>query len=74
MAGNVWEWVSTKYQDYPYDGENNGSFDSASQNATRVVIRGGSWNNNGNYLRSTNRYSYVPDHLDTDIGFRCLRL
>jgi formylglycine-generating enzyme required for sulfatase activity len=68
MAGNVWEWTSSLYGDYPYvaarEDENNSS------NAR--VVRGGSFDNSMNDLRAANRYDVIGG--DNSIGFRCARL
>jgi formylglycine-generating enzyme required for sulfatase activity len=71
LSGNVWEWTATLYQNYPYsetDGRNN------NDNRTSVrVLRGGSWGNYGNLVRSANRYGNVPAGPINYIGFRCVR-
>jgi len=36
------------------------------------VLRGGSWNNNENNLRSANRNRNEPDNRNNNIGFRCV--
>ncbi|MBT3314551.1 MAG: SUMF1/EgtB/PvdO family nonheme iron enzyme [Anaerolineae bacterium] len=41
---------------------------------TRGVLRGGSWNNNENNLRSANRNNNNPTNTNNNIGFRCSRL
>jgi formylglycine-generating enzyme required for sulfatase activity len=35
------------------------------------VIRGGSWNDNDNIARTTNRYKFLPHFCYDDVGFRC---
>ncbi len=70
MAGNVWEWVSSLYQSYPYsatDGRED-LFASGSR-----VLRGGSWVFLDSGVRSSLRYRYSPDNTDYVIGFRCAR-
>ncbi|MBT3392342.1 MAG: SUMF1/EgtB/PvdO family nonheme iron enzyme [Chloroflexi bacterium] len=37
------------------------------------VLRGGSWNNNGNNLRVANRNNNEPSNRNNNIGFRCAR-
>jgi len=70
MHGNVWEWTADWWGAYPSSsvidprGPNQGS--------TRV-IRGGSWNVTGTYLRSAVRYShhhYNSYYRNSVIGFR----
>ncbi len=71
MSGNVWEWVSTLYQPYPYsptDGRENG--DDAK---TKRVIRGGGWGDGEQSLSATNRSSLTLSDADSNIGFRCAR-
>jgi hypothetical protein len=34
------------------------------------VLRGGSWNNNTNNVRSSNRNNNTPDNTNNNIGFR----
>jgi hypothetical protein len=72
MSGNVWEWTSTIYRDYPYnpdDGRENDSDDSS----TRRVLRGGSWISRENDLRAATRNKAAPGESDYDVGFRCAR-
>ncbi len=71
LSGNVWEWTSTLYQNYPYD-ENDGRESSSEANSDRV-IRGGSWNNYVGDVRSANRGRYLPTINDHYVGFRCAR-
>ena len=69
MAGNVWEWVSTMYQHYPYQEH----FDIQITEYENNVARGGSWKDDPEALRTPNR-TYVHPWLAyhyTTIGFRC---
>jgi formylglycine-generating enzyme required for sulfatase activity len=68
MAGNVWEWTSSKYWAYPYN-KDDGREDLSGTDVR--VIRGGSWYLNGNYTRSAIRYSTVPSFRFDVLGFRC---
>jgi len=36
------------------------------------VLRGGSWNNAANNVRSANRNNNTPDNRNDNIGFRCV--
>jgi formylglycine-generating enzyme required for sulfatase activity len=70
MAGNVWEWVSSKYHDYPYDAmDGRENMETFGIN----VVRGGSWVDNSYGIRVASRYGAVPDTRDNNIGFRCAR-
>ena len=67
MHGNVWEWCMDGPRTYgsdpnidpvgPIDGEH-------------PVIRGGSWFNEPESLRSANRHRHPPDSCQTNNGFR----
>ena len=72
MAGNVWEWCSSEYRDYPYqkdDGrENLGS------STGRHVLRGGSWyDDNPGVVRCACRYGPDPAYWTDSVGFRVAR-
>ena len=67
MAGNVWEWTTSMYQDYPYD-PNDGRENP--ENQGRRVVRGGSWNNNQDNARSAYRNNNTPDNRNNNLGFR----
>ena len=68
MAGNVWEWVADNYDYYPSDAAD------APQGAISglaKVERGGSWNNDASYLRTTYRSADGPEYTAPEVGFRC---
>lgn len=72
MSGNVWEWVSSLYQPYPY----NSNDENISDIDTRRVLRGGGWSNQStDILRSGYRSSYSPGSTSVviSLGFRCAR-
>jgi hypothetical protein len=67
MGGNVWEWCSSQYKDYPYsagDGRENSKAD-----AYRVV-RGGSFHDEESFARCAARYRYGSFDRYDDLGFR----
>jgi formylglycine-generating enzyme required for sulfatase activity len=70
MGGNVWEWTSSLYWNYPYnagDGrENSGDL------TTPRTLRGGSWNWIGLDARTTARDDPIQESADW-YGFRCVR-
>ena len=68
LAGNVWEWVSSLYQPYPYD--SNDGRESLTASGLRIA-RGGSWGLVGVSVSSAYRYGIEPTHSDLDLGFRC---
>lgn len=71
--GYLWEFVSDSwhpnYKGAPTDGS---SWASADESQPRT-IRGGSWRDRHELLRSATRWS-LPDHVRSDaIGFRCVK-
>jgi formylglycine-generating enzyme required for sulfatase activity len=38
------------------------------------VLRGGSWNNNDNNLRVSNRNNNDPTNTNNNVGFRCVSM
>ena len=71
MAGNVWEWVSDKYgQDY-YSSQVSWSDPEGPASGDFFVLRGASWVNYANGLRTSNRSWASPSHSGISIGFRC---
>jgi len=70
LSGNVWEWMSSLSQAYPYVAED-GREDYFNTLYIRV-LRGGSWNYDSAQLTSFLRWNNTA--LSTnDIGFRCAR-
>jgi formylglycine-generating enzyme required for sulfatase activity len=65
MAGNVWEWCLTDYDNKTNDVESN---------ANKRVLRGGSWYNyNTGYFRADCRFRFVPSYWYNGGGFRISR-
>ncbi len=71
MSGNVWEWVSSLYRDYPYRADD-GREDDANRADARV-IRGGSFLDSSSGLRAALRGLRDPWGEISYIGFRCAR-
>lgn len=72
LAGNVWEWTSSRYQPYPYRVDD-GREDPSSGGDGRRVLRGGSWVILPEYLRSADRFKYSPRIASDYVGFRCVQ-
>ena len=71
MAGNVWEWCSTRWGfDYPYT-PNDGREDLGGGDDVGRVLRGGSWWDNKAAARCAARYRNNPRDWDSNRGFRC---
>jgi formylglycine-generating enzyme required for sulfatase activity len=70
MSGNVWEWTSSLYWNYPYsasDGREN-----PDDLTTPRTLRGGSWNWIGSDARTAARDDPIQGSSDW-YGFRCVR-
>jgi formylglycine-generating enzyme required for sulfatase activity len=74
MSGNVWGWVEDclhdNYQEAPSDGS---AWTNACADATRRVVRGGSWYNGPRALRAANRFGIATDGRFYSLGFRLAR-
>ena len=67
MSGNVWEWVADWFNAYP-GGDPYASEDYGQKNR---VLRGGSWINGQNIIRTTVRSWNYPHSPKGYYGFRC---
>ena len=56
MAGNVWEWTTSRFPGQP----------------TWYVIKGGGWGNNPYCLRAAYKHGNPPDIGLDMAGFRCV--
>jgi iron(II)-dependent oxidoreductase len=73
VAGNVWEWCSTKYAAYPYNPSDGRENPPATYNDCCRVLRGGSWIYNTGFLRCAYRLNYDPRSRGCLVGFRCAK-
>jgi formylglycine-generating enzyme required for sulfatase activity len=67
MSGNVWEWVSTLFKDYPYDPDDGREDPNA---AGERVLRGGAFDLSYPDLRSAFRYVLPAEGTCRGYGFR----
>jgi len=70
MSGNVWEWTSSLFKDYPYDvADGREDWDSTGNR----MARGGSWNVFGGVsnVRIDARLQLNPAHTGAHVGIRC---
>ncbi|MCI5211785.1 MAG: formylglycine-generating enzyme family protein [Candidatus Electrothrix sp. ATG2] len=75
MLGNAWEWIADFWHGN-YDGapEDGSIWENDESKGDSVVIRGGSWGNEGRFCRSAYRSKLVPVRRDVAVGFRCARV
>jgi formylglycine-generating enzyme required for sulfatase activity len=69
MHGNVWEWTADRYQ-AAYPTGNPVIDPTGPASGSNRVFRGGSWSNEGAYLRSARRASLTPSSRYYNLGFR----
>jgi formylglycine-generating enzyme required for sulfatase activity len=73
MHGYLWEFTAdgwhADYRDAPTDG----SARVAAAGEPRIVLRGGSWKEGAEHLRSTSRRPIRSTFADDSVGFRCVR-
>jgi formylglycine-generating enzyme required for sulfatase activity len=72
MAGNVWEWVSDRYQEDTYQAASDRN-PQGPKKGTGQVMRGGSWSEPAVNVRCACRSWYMPDARYFNLGFRCIR-
>ncbi|MDD2525099.1 MAG: SUMF1/EgtB/PvdO family nonheme iron enzyme [Bacteroidales bacterium] len=80
MAGNVAEWTSTAYTESGVLSQNDMNpdfrYDAAKEdpyNLKRKVVRGGSWKDVAEFVRSDSRTFEYQNESRSYIGFRCVR-
>lgn len=73
MVGNVWEWTSSQYWDYPYTLDDGREDDTGNDTEIPRVLRGGSWSDPEAYLRGSARLWVTAGFGDFFFGFRCAR-
>jgi formylglycine-generating enzyme required for sulfatase activity len=71
MSGNVWEWTSTLYRNYPYDADDGRELYTMGNK--QHILRGGSFENTEGFLPATFRFSGSSGYVDDIRGFRCVR-
>jgi serine/threonine-protein kinase len=70
MAGNVWEWTSSRWAEYPYAASDGREAMDGKDDDSGRVLRGGSYYNQAEFVRCAFRDWYVPNSWDVGIGFR----
>ena len=72
MLGNVWEWTADSYHDSYDSAPTDGSAWSGGE--AKYVLRGGSWNNDPDNVRSAIRNGNKPAIRFNSFGFRLARM
>jgi formylglycine-generating enzyme required for sulfatase activity len=70
MLGNVLEWVYDRYGEYSADAQTD---PMGPVSGTQGVLRGGSWGNDSNLVRSSYRAAVSPIVVSDRVGFRVAR-
>lgn len=68
LAGNVWEWVGTAYQDYPYDPA--AEVRDLAETDLAWIAHGGGWDQTELFTRAAYRLRIAADMTNYTIGFR----
>lgn len=71
MSGNVWEWVSSLYADYPFATDDGRAAGAGVDGSSFRAVKGGSWHCPAHSTRSADRTRYAPADTTGLIGFRC---
>jgi formylglycine-generating enzyme required for sulfatase activity/tRNA A-37 threonylcarbamoyl transferase component Bud32 len=74
MHGNVWEWCEDVWHDKYQGAPTDGSAWLVGGDATRRVVRGGSWRTDAWDCRSARRLWYGPGGGANNVGFRVVRV
>src|SRR5262249_28156637 len=73
MVGNVYEWVSDWYGNYPKARDAELDNPTGPETGTKRVVRGGAWNGFAPAMeRPTYRYTGLPSKRSHGTGFRCV--
>ncbi len=74
MSGNVWEWVSTIYDQerFPYPYATDDGRENLDDSFSLRTLRGGSFTYDSDSLRSTTRLRFYPRDMINSVGFRCV--
>lgn len=73
MLGNAWEWTADCFVPSYAGAPANASDEITTGDCTRRVIRGASWHNYPDALRSAARFWLPPDMRSSSLGFRVAR-
>ncbi len=71
MMGNVYEWTMDWYGPYTTAGIQKNPL--GPEKGKDKVVRGGSWDSLGHFLRTSDRVAKDPDLRYSGVGFRCVK-
>ena len=71
MMGNVYEWTRDWYGSYQTKGIQKNPL--GPEKGEIKVVRGGSWDSLGHYLRASDRVAKDPNLRYSGVGFRCVK-
>jgi len=72
MSGNVWEWTGSIFKGYPYDPKDGREDLSSQKKDNPRVIRGGSYDHDGEFMCCSSRRGDHPYYWFNYVGFRVL--
>ena len=70
MQGNVSEWCEDVWHDRYRGAPDDGSAWTTGWDESERVVRGGAWDDNASFCRSTYRWRNYMDEIDNTVGFR----
>ena len=73
MSGNVWEWVNSLLEDYPYTPVDGREVDAEQDSTSLRMVRGGARLDPSYVVRSANRNERMPTDSTAVYGLRCAR-
>lgn len=71
MSGNVQEWTSSLFREYPYDA--NDGRELVTEDGSARVVRGGSFYHDGYFVSAIIRGGANTSNNNFDLGVRCVR-
>lgn len=73
LSGNVWEWTMSRHQPYLYNYNDSREVDIVTKKDVWRVVRGGSWFDVSDSVRSAYRFDFNPGSRGDFAGFRLCR-